>query len=225
MTQQSLLLRFRKDSQTGRRSPSNTSLTVLIPVWVREKAEWMSSPALSMYQCVHEYPQGSHIFKYPPAVEGGARTPAGPTKWPVRAYHLACASHTVTDIGKDVLLQARLGHPNHSIIPALLKSGVNLGITLGPMAGKSANAVSAQCGICRITKATRPPGQSKATNREKHHNFGDLAYMDIMGQFTKTPEGHQYALVLEDDATGYKAVGTMCLKSDAHEVWRITRGI
>jgi hypothetical protein len=27
-------------------SPSNTSLTVLIPVW--EKAEWMTSPALSM---------------------------------------------------------------------------------------------------------------------------------------------------------------------------------
>ena len=198
-------------------SPSNTSLTVMIPVW--EKAEWMTSPALSMYQCVHEYPEGSHIFEYPPAVVGGARTPAGPTKWPVRVYHLACATHTVTDIGQDVLLHARLGHPNHSIIPALLKSGVNLGITLGPMAGKSANAVSAQCGICRITKATRPPGQSKATNREKHHNFGDLAYMDIMGQFTKTPEGHQYALVLEDDATGYKAVGTMCLKSDAHEVF------
>jgi hypothetical protein len=39
------------------------------------------------------------------------------------------------------------------------------------------------------------------------------------GPFTKTPEGHQYALVLEDDATGYKAVGTMCLKSDAHEVF------
>jgi hypothetical protein len=198
-------------------SPSNTSLTVLLPVW--ENAEWSKCSALSKYEVIHEYPEGSHLFVYPPHKIGGDYVPAGATKWPVRAYHLASATHTVTDIGKDVLAHARLGHPHPGSIPALLEAGTNLGLTLGPMARKSCKAVNAQCGICRITKATRPAGQSKPTKRDAHCTFGDLAYMDMMGLFIKTPEGHQHALVLEDDATGYKAIGTMVLKSDAHEVF------
>lgn len=121
---------------------------------------------------------------------------------PLRAEAMA----TMSQKDHSMMWHARLGHVN---IDAIVNSSKVIdGI-------ENVTRAKFFCEDCNVNKMTRLPYPSRDPS-ERNFKPGECAWMDIAGKFpTPSLGGSQYFLLIKDDATGFRKVNFLKVKSEA----------